>query len=136
MILQFLNFGGGLHFLNLPNPKNAPLSKTTPISSSPSSIRCVSQLTGNALPVHDIGAILHNKVRFLHVYFGFLFSLLNERCRVCPFQVLVSAVVSAAVGQLTKPFANTILYGKKFDFRTVFSSGGFPSTHSSVISLS
>ncbi|XP_057795109.1 uncharacterized protein LOC131011341 [Salvia miltiorrhiza] len=108
MILQFLNFGGAgrLHFLNLRNPQNAPFSTTTPIScSSSSSIRCV---TGNGFPAHDIGAILHNKV-------------------------LVSAVASAAVGQLTKPFASTILYGKKFDLKTVFSSGGFPSTHSSSV---
>ncbi|XP_057795126.1 uncharacterized protein LOC131011352 [Salvia miltiorrhiza] len=108
MILQFLNFGGAgrLHFLNLRNPQNAPFSTTTPIScSSSSSIRCVA---GNGFPAHDIGAILHNKV-------------------------LVSAVASAAVGQLTKPFASTILYGKKFDLKTVFSAGGFPSTHSSSV---
>ena len=69
MLLQFLNFGGGggLRFPNLPNPKNAPSAKTTPISSSPSSIRCVSQLTGNGLPAHDIAAILHNKVRLLRL---------------------------------------------------------------------
>ncbi|XP_047970986.1 uncharacterized protein LOC125214130 [Salvia hispanica] len=110
MLLQFLNFGGGggLRFPNLPNPKNAPSAKTTPISSSPSSIRCVSQLTGNGLPAHDIAAILHNKV-------------------------LVSAVASAAVGQLLKPFASTVLYGKKFDLKTALSSGGFPSTHSSSV---
>lgn len=48
-------------------------------------------------------------------------------------QVLVAAVVSAAIGQLTKPFTSTVLYGKKFDLKAALQAGGFPSTHSSVI---
>ncbi|KAH6764478.1 hypothetical protein C2S52_013429 [Perilla frutescens var. hirtella] len=101
MLLQFLNFGAGLQFLN---PKNAHFPKRIPISSSSSSVRCGAS---NGLPVHDVASILHNKV-------------------------LVSVVVSAAIGQLTKPFASTILYGKKFDLKTAFHAGGFPSTHSSA----
>lgn len=105
MILQFLNFGAGLQFLN---PRNASFPRRIPISSSSSSaVRCVSASASNGLPVHDVAGILHNKV-------------------------LVSVVVSAAIGQLTKPFASTILYGKKFDLRTAFHAGGFPSTHSSA----
>ncbi|XVF77748.1 hypothetical protein PTKIN_Ptkin14bG0071900 [Pterospermum kingtungense] len=48
-------------------------------------------------------------------------------------KVLVAAAVSAAIGQLSKPFTSVILYGKDFDFRTAFQAGGFPSTHSSSV---
>ncbi|XP_028121218.1 uncharacterized protein LOC114318512 isoform X1 [Camellia sinensis] len=50
-------------------------------------------------------------------------------------KVLISAAVSATIGQLSKPFTSAILYGNSnnFDFKTVFRSGGFPSTHSSVM---
>lgn len=48
------------------------------------------------------------------------------------FKVLVAAGVSAAIGQLAKPFASVIIYGRDFNFRTAFEAGGFPSTHSSV----
>ncbi|KAL7186965.1 hypothetical protein ACSBR2_028634 [Camellia fascicularis] len=49
-------------------------------------------------------------------------------------KVLISAAVSATIGQLSKPFTSAILYGNSdnFDFKTVFRSGGFPSTHSSA----
>lgn len=49
-------------------------------------------------------------------------------------QVLIATSISAAIGQVSKPFSSTILYGKTkdFDIRTAFMSGGFPSTHSSV----
>lgn len=47
-------------------------------------------------------------------------------------KVLVASALSAAIGQLSKPFTSTILYGKKFDFRTAVQAGGFPSTHSSA----
>lgn len=48
-------------------------------------------------------------------------------------KVLIAAGVSAAVGQLSKPFTNVLLYGKHFDFRVAFQAGGFPSTHSSAV---
>ncbi|KAG9154491.1 hypothetical protein Leryth_024647 [Lithospermum erythrorhizon] len=48
-------------------------------------------------------------------------------------RVLIAAVVSAAVGQLMKPFASTVLYKKEFDFTVALQSGGFPSTHSSTV---
>ncbi|XVF33782.1 hypothetical protein REPUB_Repub18cG0000700 [Reevesia pubescens] len=48
-------------------------------------------------------------------------------------KVLVAAAVSAAIGQLSKPFTSVILYGKDFDFKTAFQAGGFPSTHSSSV---
>lgn len=49
-------------------------------------------------------------------------------------KVLISAAVSATIGQLSKPFTSAILYGNSnnFDFKTAFRSGGFPSTHSSA----
>ncbi|KAF5949028.1 hypothetical protein HYC85_014985 [Camellia sinensis] len=49
-------------------------------------------------------------------------------------KVLISAAVSATIGQLSKLFTSAILYGNSnsFDFKTVFRSGGFPSTHSSA----
>lgn len=48
---------------------------------------------------------------------------------------MIAAVVSAAIGQLSKPYTCVLLYGKDFDFKTTFQAGGFPSTHSSVCSL-
>ncbi|CAN8269411.1 unnamed protein product [Cochlearia groenlandica] len=48
-------------------------------------------------------------------------------------KVLIAAGVSAAIGQISKPFTSVVLYGKKLDFRTVFQAGGFPSTHSSSV---
>lgn len=47
-------------------------------------------------------------------------------------KVLISAGVSAAVGQLSKPFTASLLYGKSLDFKAAVQAGGFPSTHSSV----
>ncbi|CAN4114127.1 unnamed protein product [Withania somnifera] len=48
-------------------------------------------------------------------------------------KVLVAAAVSAAVGQLMKPFTSSLFYGNEFDFKTAFQAGGFPSTHSSAV---
>ncbi|XP_024030210.1 uncharacterized protein LOC21395011 [Morus notabilis] len=48
-------------------------------------------------------------------------------------KVLVAAGVSGAIGQLSKPLSNVILYGKDFDFKVAFQAGGFPSTHSSAV---
>ncbi|KAK7814138.1 hypothetical protein CFP56_003818 [Quercus suber] len=48
--------------------------------------------------------------------------------------VLVAAGISAAIGQLSKPFTSVLLYGKDLDFKAAFQAGGFPSTHSSVLS--
>lgn len=48
-------------------------------------------------------------------------------------KVLIAAAVSAAVGQLTKPFSAAILYRKSFDFKAFLQAGGFPSTHSSAV---
>lgn len=60
------------------------------------------------LGVEDIAEIAHNKV-------------------------VIAAVVSAAIGQLSKPYTCVLLYGKDFDFKTTFQAGGFPSTHSSSV---
>lgn len=48
-------------------------------------------------------------------------------------KVVIAAVVSAAIGQLSKPYTRVLLYGKDFDFNTTFQAGGFPSTHSSSV---
>ncbi|CAH9102408.1 unnamed protein product [Cuscuta europaea] len=47
-------------------------------------------------------------------------------------KVLIAAALSAAVGQLSKPFTSAIFHGQDFDIRQAFQSGGFPSTHSSA----
>ncbi|CAH9134778.1 unnamed protein product [Cuscuta epithymum] len=47
-------------------------------------------------------------------------------------KVLIAAALSAAVGQLSKPFTSAIFHGQDFDIREAFQSGGFPSTHSSA----
>ncbi|XP_050234327.1 uncharacterized protein LOC126682632 isoform X2 [Mercurialis annua] len=70
-----------------------------------SKFRCFSQLG-----IPDVVEITHNKL-------------------------LIAAAVSAAIGQLSKPFTSILFYGKDFDFRTAFGAGGFPSTHSSLLLL-
>ncbi|KAK6133128.1 hypothetical protein DH2020_033167 [Rehmannia glutinosa] len=62
----------------------------------------------NSISLNDIAGVLHNKV-------------------------LVAAGVSAAIGQLSKPFTSVLFYGKKFDLKAAVQAGGFPSTHSSFI---
>ncbi|KAJ0041835.1 hypothetical protein Pint_17126 [Pistacia integerrima] len=48
-------------------------------------------------------------------------------------KVLISAGVSAAVGQLSKPFTGSLLYGRSLDLKAAIQAGGFPSTHSSSV---
>ncbi|KAK4736479.1 hypothetical protein R3W88_000176 [Solanum pinnatisectum] len=48
-------------------------------------------------------------------------------------KVLVAAAISAAVGQLMKPFTSSLFNGNEFNFKTAFQAGGFPSTHSSAV---
>ncbi|KAJ6772477.1 ACID PHOSPHATASE/VANADIUM-DEPENDENT HALOPEROXIDASE-RELATED PROTEIN [Salix koriyanagi] len=48
-------------------------------------------------------------------------------------KVVIAAGVSAAIGQLSKPYTCVLFYGKDFDFKTTFQAGGFPSTHSSSV---
>ncbi|XP_047323155.1 uncharacterized membrane protein YuiD [Impatiens glandulifera] len=63
-------------------------------------------------------------------------SGINEIVEISHNKVLIAASISAVIGQMLKPFASSILYGKKrskFDLKTVFQSGGFPSTHSSAV---
>lgn len=62
----------------------------------------------HGIGIEDIADVIHNKV-------------------------LVAAAVSAAVGQLMKPFTSTLFYGNEFNFKAVFQAGGFPSTHSSAV---
>ncbi|KAK9937302.1 hypothetical protein M0R45_014102 [Rubus argutus] len=60
-------------------------------------------------------------------------QLLDEIAQLAHNKVLVAAGVCAAIGQLSKPFTNVILYGKEFDFKATIQSGGFPSSHSSAV---
>ncbi|KAK3218161.1 hypothetical protein Dsin_012131 [Dipteronia sinensis] len=48
-------------------------------------------------------------------------------------KVLIAAGVSAAIGQLSKPFTGSLLYGRHFDLKATIQPGGFPSTHSSSV---
>lgn len=50
-------------------------------------------------------------------------------------KVIVAAAVSAAIGQISKPFTSVLLYGDKFElnFSSAFRAGGFPSAHSSAV---
>ncbi|CAN0901871.1 Uncharacterized membrane protein YuiD [Linum grandiflorum] len=48
-------------------------------------------------------------------------------------KVLIAAGVSAAIGQISKPFTSVLFYGRDVDFRSAFQAGGFPSTHSSAV---
>lgn len=61
---------------------------------------------------------------------------INDLAEITHNKVLIAAALSAAIGQLSKPFTSTILYGNKntnFKFiKAAFQSGGFPSTHSSA----
>ncbi|KAA8527212.1 hypothetical protein F0562_008559 [Nyssa sinensis] len=60
---------------------------------------------------------------------------IDEVAEIAHNKVLIAAAVSAAIGQLSKPFTSAIIYGNKnnFNFRAAFKAGGFPSTHSSAV---
>ncbi|XP_050370512.1 uncharacterized protein LOC126788554 isoform X2 [Argentina anserina] len=61
-------------------------------------------------------------------------QLVEEFAQLAHNKVLVAAGICAVIGQLSKPFTNVILYGKKFEFfRSTVQSGGFPSSHSSAM---
>ncbi|GER37543.1 acid phosphatase/vanadium-dependenthaloperoxidase-related protein [Striga asiatica] len=100
-------------FLPTPSPKTVSSfrSKNAHLLSSQrkcvAPFRCVSGLACHSFSVDEISGVFHNKV-------------------------LVAAGLSAAIGQLSKPFTSSLLYGKKFDLKGVVQAGGFPSTHSSV----
>ncbi|VFQ61603.1 unnamed protein product [Cuscuta campestris] len=47
-------------------------------------------------------------------------------------KVLIAAALSAAIGQLSKPFTSALFRGHDFDIREAFQAGGFPSSHSST----
>ncbi|CAA0836549.1 Acid phosphatase/vanadium-dependent haloperoxidase-related protein [Striga hermonthica] len=85
-------------------PKNAHLLSSHKHCAAP--FRCVSELACHSFAVDEVAGVFHNKV-------------------------LVAAGLSAAIGQLSKPFTSTLLYGKKFDLKGALQAGGFPSTHSS-----
>ncbi|XP_075487444.1 uncharacterized protein LOC142526757 [Primulina tabacum] len=110
MLLQSCNFSS--HRLqkisnNLTSPAAQFLNARKNSRNPRVSIRCVSELAPHNISLGNIADVLHNKV-------------------------LVAAALSAAIGQLSKPFTSSIFCGKKFDFRAAVQAGGFPSTHSSA----
>ncbi|XP_050278546.1 uncharacterized protein LOC126720271 [Quercus robur] len=60
-------------------------------------------------------------------------ELFDQISQLAHNKVLVAAGISAAIGQLSKPFTSILLYGKDLDFKAAFQAGGFPSTHSSAV---
>ncbi|GAB4836712.1 hypothetical protein Ancab_001626 [Ancistrocladus abbreviatus] len=58
---------------------------------------------------------------------------LEDVASIAQNKVLVAAALSAAIGQLSKPFTSVILYGKTFNLKALIQAGGFPSTHSSMV---
>ncbi|OVA14956.1 Acid phosphatase/vanadium-dependent haloperoxidase-related [Macleaya cordata] len=76
--------------------------------SSSSLIRKSNTFVCLRIGVQDIAEIAHNKV-------------------------LIAATVSAAIGQLSKPFTSALLYDNDIDFKQVIRAGGFPSTHSAGV---
>ncbi|KAI3978421.1 hypothetical protein MKX01_013219 [Papaver californicum] len=62
----------------------------------------------NSIGVQEIAEITHNKV-------------------------LVASTVSILIGEFSKPFTSVLLYNEEFNFKVLFRSGGFPSTHSSCV---
>ncbi|XP_057507554.1 uncharacterized protein LOC130790582 [Actinidia eriantha] len=65
---------------------------------------------------------------------------MDEIAQIAQNKVVISAALSAAIGQLSKPFTSAFLYGKtttdnnySFHFKAAFQAGGFPSTHSSAV---
>ncbi|KAL7142912.1 hypothetical protein ABFS83_08G156200 [Erythranthe nasuta] len=108
MLLQNSNFCR-INFLQNGNnfsPPNSRFHFSKRYAGAPA-LRCVSELACHSISIGDVAGVFHNKV-------------------------LVAAVVSAAIGQLSKPFTSTLLYGRKFDLKAVVQAGGFPSTHSSA----
>ncbi|KAI9116401.1 hypothetical protein K1719_012568 [Acacia pycnantha] len=59
-------------------------------------------------------------------------GLFDAFAQLASNKVLIAACASALVGQLVKPLTSVLLYGRKFDIRSVIDTGGFPSTHSSA----
>ncbi|KAF3956096.1 hypothetical protein CMV_018750 [Castanea mollissima] len=60
-------------------------------------------------------------------------ELFDQISQLAHNKVLVAAGISAAIGQLSKPFTSVLLYGKDLDFKAALQAGGFPSTHSSAV---
>ncbi|XP_045799624.1 uncharacterized protein LOC123893852 [Trifolium pratense] len=59
-------------------------------------------------------------------------GIFNDIAPIAHNKVLIAAVVSMAIGQLSKPFTSVFLYGKEFDIKALVQAGGFPSSHSSA----
>ncbi|MCL7033442.1 hypothetical protein MKW94_013898 [Papaver nudicaule] len=59
----------------------------------------------------------------------------QEIAEITHNKVLVASILSALIGEFSKPFTSVLLYNDefKFEFKEFFRSGGFPSTHSSCV---
>ncbi|KAJ4981638.1 hypothetical protein NE237_032475 [Protea cynaroides] len=82
----------------------------------------------------------HKLLRSTHLAFGKPFNPsivclrigVEDIAEIAQNKVLVAAVISGAVGQLSKPFTS-LLFGNDVNFKAAVSSGGFPSTHSAGV---
>ncbi|KAJ8574100.1 hypothetical protein K7X08_025905 [Anisodus acutangulus] len=91
------------------NPRTKCLGKHSRCFSSSLNYKPLSKmLCLHGFGIEDITDVIHNKV-------------------------LIAAAISAAVGQLMKPFTSTLFYGNEFNFKSALQAGGFPSTHSSAV---
>ncbi|KAI3926727.1 hypothetical protein MKW92_016528 [Papaver armeniacum] len=57
----------------------------------------------------------------------------QEIAEIAHNKVLVASTLSALIGEFSKPFTSVLLYNEEFNFKDLFRSGGFPSTHSSCV---
>ncbi|XP_059661904.1 uncharacterized protein LOC132307988 [Cornus florida] len=107
---------------SLPNPLQSP----SPRSFSRSRNR------RNVVSNGELTVFLRRKPK---TFFSSLKVGIDEIADIAHNKVLIAAAVSAAIGQLSKPFTSAILYDNKngFNFKAVFQAGGFPSTHSSAV---
>ncbi|KAI9104197.1 hypothetical protein K1719_023033 [Acacia pycnantha] len=83
--------------------------------------------------------ILHHQLRLRNLNVSSTFKItcfaalsFDDIVQLAHNKVLIAAVASAAIGQISKPFTSVFLYGKEFDIKAVVQAGGFPSTHSSA----
>ncbi|XP_026425165.1 uncharacterized protein LOC113321467 [Papaver somniferum] len=83
-------------------------SSSSPISFRKKPNRTKSFVCLSSIGVQEIAEIAHNKV-------------------------LVASTLSALIGEFSKPFTSVLLYNEEFNFKNLFRSGGFPSTHSSCV---
>ncbi|KAL5707013.1 hypothetical protein ACHQM5_025114 [Ranunculus cassubicifolius] len=58
---------------------------------------------------------------------------IEDIAQIAQNKVLIAAAISAAIGQITKPFTTSLIYGENLNLRRIVGSGGFPSSHSAGV---